>query len=636
THEPSHTPVPIHADGKVPEGCQTLAEDWDCLTPWPSDWYRQSDGYLRLPAAAAPKHAGGGGKGEALDFFGMFPQDGAPILPQLAVHLPGGVDPADLLAPYDGQNLRADYSPSQKPTSTTLLLDADSGEAIPHIAEVDARPAVAAERLLMLRPLNVLKPGHRYVVALRKGLKDLTGKAHTAPAVFAALRDKTALAKAEPLRGHWEAQIFPVLSKFGVKRADLLLAWDVTTRSEAVATGDLLAVRSQALQALETMALDATVTQVYENPRPDLARRVEGVLTVPNFMASDNPGTQVVRDANGKPLQKGTTKAVFSLLIPPSVWSGKFPGPVRVIQFGHGFFGTQAEAYEGFLPALLDEYGIVAMAVDWVGMSKPDAGQLVTDLILSPNQGARFIERTYQGLINQLSLTWAAKHGLWQLPQARPGAASLADPEQVYFYGISMGHILGGTELAINPWLDRAVLSNGGASFGLMMSRAAPFGPFLGILENAAGSQDGAARLALLLHGPLERIDPVSYAGHVVSDTYPGSPATRKILMHCGMADTSVPNLATHLHARLLGLPLLQPSPRQLFGLAQVAAPAPAALNEFDLKTPPLDLLAQPAEVENFVHNTQRALGASKKQVDLFLRKDGTAQHTCDGVCDPE
>jgi hypothetical protein len=628
--------VAIHADGAVPEGCQTLAEDWDCLTPWPSDWYRQGNGLMRLPTAAAPKHLGTGGNGEAIDYLAMFPQDGAPIIPQIAVHLPGGVTPGDLYGPYDGNTLRVDYSPTQKPTSLTLLLDADTGEAIPHIAEVDSRPSTLTERMLMLRPLLALQPSHRYVVVLRRGLHDLAGKLHTAPKVFAALRDKTPQAKAEALRGHWETQIFSVIKKFGVARADLLLAWDLTTRSDALATGDMLAVREQALLALQGMALDATVTQVYENPRPELARRVEGVLTVPNFVDGPAAGARLVRGSDGKPMQSGTTKAVFSLLIPPSVWSGKFPGPVRVIQFGHGFFGSQAEAYDGFLPQLLNEYGIVAMAVDWVGMSKPDAGQLVTDLLLTPAQGPRFVERTHQGMINQLTLTWAAKHGLWELPAAHPGPNSLADAEQVYFYGISMGHILGGTMLALNPWLERAVLSNGGASFGFVMARAAPFGPFLTVLEGATGSQDGAARLALMLHGPLERIDPSSYARHLVADTYPGSPATRKILMHAGLSDTSVPNMATHMHARMLGLPVLQPAPRQVFGLAQVTGPTAAALNEFDLKTPPLDLLAQPAEVENTVHTSQRTLGASKKQVDLFLRKDGSAQHTCDGVCDPE
>lgn len=606
------------------------------MTPWPSDWYRQADGLLALPDAAAPKHGGQAGKGEPINFFPMFPQDGSPILPQIAVRIAGGVDPAALLPPYDGAVLRADFAASQHKDSLTLLLDAETAEPIAHCSEVDARPTLAQERMLLLRPLVPLKPGHRYVAALQVGLKDLSGKVIAPPAVFGALRDHKVQAQAEALRSHWEKGVFAVTTRFGVPRSQLLLAWDFTTRTDASAIGDLMAVREQALAALQGMAVDVTVVSVAEHPRPELARKIEGLLTVPMFVDGLESGALLIRDASGKPKQGGTVQVPFSLLIPPSVWNGKFPGPVRVIQFGHGFFGARVEASDGFLPTLLDEAGMVAMAVDWWGMSGPDAGKLVTDLVLAPNQGLRFIERTHQGMVNQIALTWAAAHGLWQIAPAHPQAAPLADGSEIYFYGISMGHILGGTLVALDPWLQKAVLSNGGAGFGLMMSRAAPFDAFLGMLEGSSGSKDGAARLTLLLGGPLERIDPISHVAHLMHDTYPGSPATRQILMHCGLSDTSVPNLATHLHARALGLPLMQPAPRQVFGLASASAPAPSGLQEFDFQVAPQDVQSMPTSNTTLVHDSQRKLKASRKQVDLFLRKDGQVQATCDGVCDPE
>jgi hypothetical protein len=238
---------------------------------------------------------------------------------------------------------------------------------------------------------------------------------------------------------------------------------------------------------------------------------------------------------------------------------------------------------------------MVGMAVDWWGMSFPDAAFLVSDLITAPNQAPRFVERVHQGMANQLVLTWAAQQGLWQLPQTQ--VAAKVDMAQIYFYGLSQGHILGGTQVALNPRLSKAALGVGGAGFGLMMSRAAPFETFLAMLEGATGSRQGATRAALLLGTPLERIDPVTYAPWLLASAQgygaplPGNPPQRQILMHAGFADTQVPNLATHVHARALGLALLAPAARPVFGLSPKAAPLESALVEFNMGYKPLDML---------------------------------------------
>jgi hypothetical protein len=268
-------------------------------------------------------------------------------------------------------------------------------------------------------------------------------------------------------------------------------------------------------------------------------------------------------------------------------------------------------------------------------MCSADAVTLAVDLLTGGKTGPRFVERAHQGMVNQLALSEALSRGLLDRPELQKDGKSLSDGKFIGFYGLSQGHILGGTYGALSTRIDHVVLGVGGASFGLMMSRAAPFKPFLDMLEGASGSPAGAQMLVLLMQPILDRIDPAVWAPHLMSNTLPGSPQSRQILMHAGLADTQVPNIANHLHARLLGLPLIQPSPRQLWNLVPADAPQPSGLVEFDFQEVPKDAYGLPSG-GNQVHGGQRELKASMQQIDRFLRPGGVVEWSCDGVCDPE
>ncbi len=635
-------PFPWHADDKVPDGCQSLAADWDCMLPWPSDWYRQgaSSGAPKLVigGVAAPKHAQtqGNSAGAPIDLLALFNQDGFGVLGQIGVRLPGGPSEKGMVAAYVGGKVNPDFSPSLSPASLTLVVDAETGKAVAHFAEPDGTTDAAADRLLMIRPVERLRDGRRYVVALRTGIARLDGTPFAPPTTFKALRDKTPSAAADALRTHFEADVFPVLAKLGVPRDQLLLAWDFTTRSEANATGDMLSVRTKTLAALAALPLEATITKVIADPKPLIARQFEGQLRVPLFVDGEGPGVKLVLDGAGQVTQNGLAWLPFTLIVPPKVWQGQVKGPLRVVQYGHGFFGTRNEVVVGVLPHLLDKMGAVGIGIDWWGMSLGDSTQLVADLIAAPELALRFVLRSHQGMANQLALTWAARNGLWKLVTPHHGGVPLDVGSDVYFYGLSQGHILGGTQVALNPWIDKATLGVGGASFGLMMSRAAPFATFLALLTSLTGNAQDATRLSLLMTGPLERIDPGTYGPHLRTDTYPGSPAKRQVLLQCGLSDTQVPNIASHLHARILGVPLLSPAPRTVWGLPNVQGPVPDALVEFDFGKPALDATGPAPDNGNPVHDAQRYLPASLEQIDRFFRPTGVVEATCAGPCDPE
>ncbi|WP_052665654.1 hypothetical protein [Nitriliruptor alkaliphilus] len=232
-------------------------------------------------------------------------------------------------------------SSSIAPDAPIVLLDADTGLRHPYWAELDTHPDTTDDgRLLIVRPLRNLEPGHRYVVALRE-LRDADGGAIEAGPTFAALRDDlppTACPTAPPA-GDPEAgagrpphagqpdrpphtgepgrpphagpdepgdpdcpddlpgeagryqRMFGDLTAVGVDVDELYLAWDFTVASSPNLTDRSLAIRDQAFTALGdedltdgVVAGDAptfTITEVEDRPAD---RAIRGTITAPNFL----------------------------------------------------------------------------------------------------------------------------------------------------------------------------------------------------------------------------------------------------------------------------------------------------------------------------------------------------------------
>jgi hypothetical protein len=136
-----------------------------------------------------------------------------------------------------------------------------------------------------------------------------------------------------------------------------------------------------------------------------------------------------------------------------------------------------------------------------------------------------------------------------------------------------------------------------------------------------------------------DRVDPITYSGRVLQDPYPGSPPERHVLMQIGIGDHSVNNLASHVNARAMGMPLLDPTPRPIHGLDAATSPADDALVvvDFKLATEPGIEARIPTEAEkNDVHEGVRRNPRIKQQLDAFFQPDGVIQNFCDDACDPE
>ncbi len=602
------TPAPVQdaavdpiAPLEIPADCNPIASEWDCLLPFPSDVFLTDAGVV-VPEAALVLNP----DGDPIDPMIHTP-DGASILPPIMALFPDGVDEARLIFHDE------DVTVSRTAASPTVLIEAETGAAVMHFAELDPNPEDPRKRALFIRPLERLEHATRYIVAI--------GDVAAAPQAFARIRDGLTEGHPilEPLAARYEDEIFPALAEHGVDRDGLALAWDFTTQSGTSALGDMSAAIS--LDPAPTVAITSAEDDVDEHT----FRRIEGTLTVPSVMATCEPGAALNRGADGKVAANGTCDVKFLALIPRSVAEGD--GPARLLQFGHGFFGDRFEI-DDYIADFANQVGMVVIAIDWWGMSNLDLAAVLPAVLDEPSEMFRFTDRIHQGMVNMNAVTAAARGALLGESAFQLAGAPAYDPDEIYFYGISQGHILGGTFMALTEHVKRGVLGVGAAGFTFIMFRSNSFRYYLQLMQQQLPDALDKQKFAAMAQTVLDRIDPITYATLI----------TRPILMQLGIGDTQVPNMAAHVHARALGLSHLQPAPRVIEGLPTVEGPFDgSALVEFDYGIDPLPgHLAKIPEEQNEVHEAVRRQPEGIAQIDAFLRADGVVEHTCDGACDPD
>jgi hypothetical protein len=623
------------------EGCQPLLGGADCFGPFPSDYFRTPDPSLpsghRLlltPAAKVRTTVG------LVDPSAWRPVDGASLVPTLVTSYPGGLSPEGLPALLD------DAEASVAADAHTLWVEVGSGRRIHHYVDLDVRQPNAQRRSAVFHTREGLKENTRYVVAIRRARAPDGAPAPT-PEGFRRLRDAEAAGdpQLEPLAARFEQEVFPVLAAAGWDRKDVQLAWDFTTGTRANSTRDMLRVRELTLQWLATHTPAVTVTKVEENRANGTWRTVKGTVEAPLFLAEDRPEAALHLGEDGQVAQNGTTPLEFVAEVPTSVRD--LGGEAEPLFYGHGFFGDPDEISYSTVVQLAAQLKVVTFATRWSGMSSQDAPSVGAAMLSHPGEALRFTDRVHQGMANWLVLHAAVEgplrgHAAFTRPASGPGAAPPGQP--VYaararsFLGVSMGHVLGGTLAALDPGLDRVMLHVGGAGFCTMMMRARPFAAFLLLLDNSIRDPSDQQKLIALLQAPFDRVDPATYAPLLLSEKLPGSPADRRVLMQFGLGDAVVPNLGSLLHAQLVGLPMLSPSPApaSYHGLPEQGGPLPSAVATFDrgIDLAGVYALPNPDRPDNGVHEGIRLLPYVVSQMDTFLRQ-GVVQNFCSGACDP-
>ena len=272
-----------------------------CLLPFPNDYYTVADSStdtgrrVNLSPLATPRNRAG----KPIDPTEWNRQDGWSPGAALLTHVPG----LDLHATW-GSSLDhvQDLSWYAQPDAPIVIVNAATGERHPFWSELDSHPNTTDDkRLLIMRPAINFTEGARYIVALRN-LKRADGSVIPPGVAFSDLL-------AGRYGGARQVQMDRVLADLrssGIETGDLFLAWDFTVASERNLTERILTIRDKAFADLgDTDLADGvisgaspsfTVDTVTDFPTGATMRRVEGTLSVPNFLTPQVTGTVAAPD----------------------------------------------------------------------------------------------------------------------------------------------------------------------------------------------------------------------------------------------------------------------------------------------------------------------------------------------------
>jgi hypothetical protein len=608
---------PIEAKPGAPE---LLGDDCDpivpeqCAFPFPSSVYLAADPStktgkrVRFGATTLPRTVAG----TYVDAEAYADADGFSASAAALAYLPGATE--------EGLATPETIDRSLAPDSKTVLLDADTGERVPHFAELDATVDEDEERALIVRPVVRLKDGHRYIVAIRR-VSNGAGEVIPPSSAFRALRDGASHPHPSVARRRaLYDDIFGRLESAGVGRNDLQLAWDYVTASRDSNTRALVHMRDVALAEVGDAGPAFVIDKVEDAPRQHIARRIEGRMTVPLFLDRPDPGGRFVLGPDGLPTRTGTAEYPFLVLVPTSVAAGK---AALTVQYGHGMLGSRYEIDSGGLDEVADSEGIVLFAVDLIGMSEPDR-DVIQDAVLSEISKFRaVVDRQQQGVLNYLLAMRMMKGRLGDAPELTFDGRKVVDRSRLAYRGDSQGGIFGGTYMALTTDVERGVLGVPGMPYNLLLNRSRNFVPFFRGLKLIYTSPLDLELVLGITQMLWDRSDPSGYFPYVRENRLPNTPP-HEVLLQVAVNDQQVTPLGAHFMARTIGLPSVAPAPRRLWGIEERPGPiAGSAIAEFDIGAPPLPEGNRPLLGREKDDPHSRALGTPEavRQSLRFLRE---------------
>jgi hypothetical protein len=213
-------------------------------------------------------------------------------------------------------------------------------------------------------------------------------------------------------------------------------------------------------------------------------------------------------------------------------------------------------------------------------------------------------------------------------PEFQRGGQEIIDPEQIWFFGASLGGIMGGTFMAYDPFIERGALGVPGGAWSILIERSFAWK----LLAVAATSAYGDVRdyqiLIAFLTWSMERWDPITTARRVLDDPLPDTPA-KQLLLYEGVNDSLVTNLSSEMVVRTLGVPLIGPSVKEPFGIELASGPVTSGFTIYDEHPEPaVPTTNVPPSDDNGTHAGVNENPAVLRQVVGFLR-DGQIENEC-------
>ena len=541
--------------GATPSGCEILTTR-SCLLPFPSDAYTVSDASTGTGRRVEiPDGLMANVTGETLDPTEWNRNDGFSPSTPILVHVPG-LDPEATNLPTE-----ADIELSTTSASATVIVDLDTGQLVPHWAEIDLRATDDADRALILRPAISLMETHRFAVALRN-MNGVDNQPLTAPIGYRVLRDNnpTTDPLIEERRIDFQT-MFDELAAVGVNRTDTYLSWYFTVASADSLAGRMLSMRDDAFGKLNGQAPEFTVTRTSTDDLEDgIARVVTGTFEVPLYL--DKLGVPSSRMAyspsGGEPLAVGTYTADFTCSVPEAAVES---GEAVPVVYGHGLLGSSDEAASSQVQHTAAENNSLYCATNAIGLAEEDVSfdiEVLGNISLFPSVA----DRLQQGMLNTLYLGRLMIHvdGLGNASEFQTTAgANMINTDEAYYDGNSQGAIGGGAVTAVAQDWTKASLGVGGMNYSTLLERSVDFDQFASVLRGSYPNSLDQQLAFGLLQMLWDRGETSGYVQHLTDRAYDRTPA-HEVLMTVAFGDHQVAPITAQNIARTLRIPIYEPT----------------------------------------------------------------------------
>jgi hypothetical protein len=586
------------------------------LLPFPSTLYEASSQTSRTGRLLDFSEASLPAGIEAPTFETM---DGFSRLPQIVTQVEGGLDPASLPDAADPEATMLSSSP-------ILLINTETQETTPIIAEIDRSFDSNHTPTLLIRPLRTLAPSTLYGVVLTTDLRTEAGQAITANEAVRALRDgiPTDSSELEHQREDFDT-LLVAASALGVDTAQVASGWTFHTRSKGQLNDPLLAMHDR------MMAFDLNSFQITSEEDNGKNTLIRGEFLAPNFLNADQ---RITLDADGLPIEQAEKAVPFLVTIPHSVVTAR---PAMV--YGHGFFSHMDEPSWSSLNNSLQTWNMSAVSTNFIGFTEDDLLQAVQGLGGDLTVLGAIVDQQLQAQANFTALGRLTRSLLAEQILDDDGEPLLA-VDTLNYMGISNGGTQGAVINTFSPVFDQATLIVGGGGWAHMMQRATQWNTMGAVLQSRYPDPTELQLAISLLQQVLDPVDSVNYVENLVHDRQPGREQALRVTLHEAVGDCQVSNLTTEWLARTAGIPLLTPTPRAVWGLetldgaASETATSTAALFMYDEGYAPLPEGNVAPSDDNGAHETIRDLDSYHQQVGAFL-ESGLIHQVCDGPCDP-
>lgn len=515
-----------------------------CLLPLPSSAFQGADGRVRIPGAALPLLRSGTGlrgpHGGALSF----PEDGWQPLATMAFEMPG-------IGAGAGAGLRGPLvlDASASASSTTLILRASDGSAVPHYADVDALSK--PHEVVVLQPAEPMVGAERYVVVVQ-GLRGADGAALPRTAAFDRVWRGALDGGGAALSQRYASDILPLLRRLPHLVASLegvQLCWDFTVRSAAGAQSLEAAAGAAAARAGSVRARATRRAEAADCGADGYRAQIYLRMDLPSILQADRRDAPAAADAAASAARDGGLSDVGVLVaVPCALARGAVAG--RVLFVGHGIFADRAEALDRRFGAVANGIGdAVVVALDWRGFSRHDLPVVLRALTWNPRLLVEVGDAARQGFLNVHSAVQWTRGAQFREIVEGSGAALAREPEYL-FYGYSLGGILGSSLVTNVVGFERAVLGAGGAPFSFLLPMSDNFIVYKALLMLSLYDGRSLRVLLALLQGAFAMVSGISSAQTELPSVRDAK--TPRILLYTGLGDSNVPSIGAETLARQL------------------------------------------------------------------------------------